>query len=422
MQRLRFMHAADLHLDSPLRGLETYRDAPVAQLRQASRRALENLVARALAEQIDLLLLAGDLFDGDWPDYNTALFFAHCLGRLTAAGINVVCVSGNHDAQSSLARHLQWPDGVYLLDAQQPQSLPLESLQTVVHGQSYSQSREERNLAQHFPPAVAGYWNIGLLHTSLDGRPGHEPYAPCCLADLTAKKYDYWALGHVHQHEVVHMSPPVVFAGNLQGRHMRETGAKGAVLVQLQSQQSPHLEFVTLDGVRWQQASVDVTGCEGLETVLQRLNSVCQEQKQQHPDHQLALRLHLQGPCAAHHQLLHDPQAFRQQAREVAAAIPGLWLEQVKLQGVAAPVPLEVDADHPLHGVLQCIEALDGDAAQLLELVPELKALQGQLPTAVQADYGPLGAGIATEPESLRQELRSLVYSVLWGGSRTYED
>src|SRR4051812_29910913 len=109
---MKFVHAADLHLDSPLRGLDRYEGAPVEQLRGATRRALENLVALCLSEKADFLLLAGDLYDGGWKDYRTGLFFAAQMSRLRAADIPVFFVRGNHDAESNITRSLRLPENV----------------------------------------------------------------------------------------------------------------------------------------------------------------------------------------------------------------------------------------------------------------------------------------------------------------------
>ena len=228
---MKFIHAADLHLDSPLTGLERYEGVPIDAVRGATRRALENLVGLALDNDVAFVLIAGDVYDGDWPDYNTGLFFAQQMGRLREAGVWVVIASGNHDAQSQISKTLRLPDNVIVLSAARPQSVEFEEHGVVIHGQSFTTRSVTEDLSLKYPEARAGLLNVGLLHTSLNGRPGHEPYAPCTLDGLLAKGYDYWALGHVHSREVAHEDPWVVFPGNTQGRHARETGAKGCSLV-----------------------------------------------------------------------------------------------------------------------------------------------------------------------------------------------
>jgi DNA repair exonuclease SbcCD nuclease subunit len=107
---IRFLHAADIHLDSPLTGLERYEGAPVEELRGATRRALENLVELAIERELDFVLIAGDLYDGDWKDHNTGLFFVDRMNRLREAAIPVVIISGNHDAANRMTRSLRRPD------------------------------------------------------------------------------------------------------------------------------------------------------------------------------------------------------------------------------------------------------------------------------------------------------------------------
>ncbi|MCU0723068.1 MAG: DNA repair exonuclease, partial [Planctomycetes bacterium] len=227
----KFVHAADVHLDSPLRGLERYETAPAEALRNASRRALENLVRLALDEGAAFVLLAGDLYDGDWRDYNTGLFFTRQVARLREGGVPVFLAAGNHDAHSRITKALRLPDNAHVFSSKKPETRRLEALGVAVHGQSYAAPEVKDNLAAGFPDALPGLFNVGLLHTALDGRPGHAPYAPCTVDQLRSKGYRYWALGHVHQAEEVSRSPHVVFPGCVQGRHARETGPKGCRLV-----------------------------------------------------------------------------------------------------------------------------------------------------------------------------------------------
>ncbi|MFN2359255.1 MAG: exonuclease SbcCD subunit D [Desulfotignum sp.] len=198
-----FIHTADIHLDSPLKGLEAHEDAPVQEIRKATRRAFDNLINLAVEKAVDFVLIAGDLYDGDWKDYNTGLFFADRMGKLSRAGIRVFIVSGNHDAASQITRVMPLPENVTLFSHKAPESVVLDNIGVVIHGRSYAARAVTDNLAAGYPLFHAGYFNIGLLHTALTGREGHEKYAPCTLDDLTSRGYDYWALGHVHKREIV---------------------------------------------------------------------------------------------------------------------------------------------------------------------------------------------------------------------------
>ena len=225
---MKFVHAADLHIDSPLRGLDQYEGAPAARLRAATRRALENLVALCIDEQAAFLLLAGDVFDGSWKDFSTGLFFASQMTRLREARH-----PGRHRSRQSRRRELdheepaRCPTTCASCRRRSPRPSSSHDAGTCVHGQSFAQRAITDDLAARYPDAVRGAFNIGLLHTCLDGREGHERYAPTTLETMRAKGYDYWALGHVHAREVLSKEPWIVFPGNLQGRHAKETGIEG---------------------------------------------------------------------------------------------------------------------------------------------------------------------------------------------------
>ena len=260
---MRFIHAADLHIDSPLRGLDRYEGAPVERLRGATRAAMVGLVDLAVEEAGAFVLLAGDVYDRDWPDFRTGLFFREQMVRLERAGIPVLMVQGNHDAQGRITRSLKLPDNVTLFSSRTAQTVRLESCGVAVHGRSFPEREVSEDWVPDYPDPIPGVFNIGLLHTSLTGRPGHDPYAPTDLAALRAKGYDYWALGHVHQREVVHeQTPRVLFSGNLQGRHANETGPKGCELVTVEGGRVESRP-VALDTVRWSRLTLDLLACGG---------------------------------------------------------------------------------------------------------------------------------------------------------------
>ncbi len=228
---MKFIHAADIHLDSPLTGLSAYVDAPVEMLRTATRDAFTNLVTEAIELQVDFMVIAGDLYDGTWKDHNTGVYFCKEMGRLKRASIPVYVLFGNHDAESEMTKKLQLPDNVFTFETRKPTTFRLEHLKVALHGHSFKEKETTENLVTGYPAPVQGMFNIGVLHTALEGNSAHANYAPCSLDELHAKGYNYWALGHVHEHQIWKGASTVVFPGNLQGRHIRETGPRGAVLV-----------------------------------------------------------------------------------------------------------------------------------------------------------------------------------------------
>ncbi len=334
---VKILHSADLHLDSPLRNLERYEGCPADAVRQASRRAMDNLVRVALDEAVQVVLLAGDIFDGDWQDYNSGLFLNTRLSRLGEAGIRVVMVAGNHDAMSRITKDLRPPENVRRCGAKHAETIRFEDLGLAVHGQSYATPKETRDLASGFPIALPGLVNVGLLHTALTGREGHEPYAPCTLETLRAKGYDYWALGHVHAREKVCADPPVVFPGNIQGRHARETGPKGCCLVEFTHQGHARTRFIDLDVLRWHELTVDIAGATDEGVVLDRARQGLHLLAAEAPERLWAVRVVLQGRGSAHDILAATPERWINEIRNAAveAGSERIWIERVLLHSAA---------------------------------------------------------------------------------------
>jgi len=380
---LKLVHAADLHIDSPLRGLVRYQSAPVAEIRSATRRAFENLIELCLQEQAALLLLAGDVFDGNWRDYSTGLFFASQLVRLREAGVRVVTLRGNHDAKSQISRELRLPEHVRELSARRPESVVFEDLGIAVHGQSFAAREVPEDLAARYPAPLDGLLNIGLLHTSLEGRPGHDPYAPTRLDVLRNKGYDYWALGHVHTREVVCEEPLVVFPGNLQGRHARELGAKGATVITVEGGRIRDARHEVLDAVRWALCEVDASGAADAYDVVELARAALAQQVAQAGGRLLAARLLLSGRSRAHGQLVRDPEKWTAELRNCALDVGegAIWLEQVQLRTRgpedAASLAERRDA---IGQLVHALDALGRDPLALRELGGCLAELKRALP------------------------------------------
>ena len=417
----KFIHTADIHLDSPLRGLEAHEGAPISEIRGATRRAFNALIDLAIDEAVAFLLIAGDLYDGDWKDYNTGLYFASCMGKLDKAGIKVFIVSGNHDAASQITKAMPLPKNVVVFSTRKPESIIIDDLGVVIHGQSYSSRAVTDNLAAGYPRYAPGYINIGLLHTSLTGRTGHEEYAPCTVADLQAKGYAYWALGHVHRREVIARDPWIVFPGNIQGRHIREDGAKGATLVTVEDERITEVLSRPLDVVRWALCRIDVSECLSIESVYDAVRRALSREWDMADGRVLALRLLLTGSSSMHTQMLARTAELTEEFRGIAAALGELWLEQVLFQTSQKVSLLEMlGEDTPLAGLLRTVQSLNLDGNTILSLVPELNVLKSKLPVEIDDGDDPLFAFSSTRIESLVGEMRELLLSRLLenGGSR----
>ncbi len=404
----KFIHGADIHLDSPLRGLERYDGAPIEEIRGATRGAFENLVDLAIEEEVAFVLLAGDLYDGDWKDYNTGLFFTHQMGRLQEAGVKGFMIAGNHDAASQITKHLRLPDNVTLFSTSKPQAAILDDLDVAIHGQGFASRVVTEDLSQAYPQGDRQLFNIGLLHTCLDGKPGHEPYAPCTVDGLRSKGYQYWALGHVHRREVVSRDPWIVFPGNTQGRHIRETGPKGCTLVTVDNGEVSEVTHCDLDVLRWSLCEADVTGSETVDDVYDQVRGALQQALDTAEGRPVAARLVLQGACAAHSRLHAELEHWTQEYRALATGLggAGIWLEKVSLKTQPSiPVDSILARDDALGGLLRGIQDMELDDTALAELANEVSALRQKLPAEILSGedrYDP------TDPQQLKVVLQDI--------------
>lgn len=377
---MRFIHAADLHIDSPLRGLDDFEGAPVERLRAASRQAFIRLVDLAIDKSVDVVILAGDIYDGDWADFRTGLFFREQMLRLRRAHILVFIVKGNHDADSQISRQLPEVSGVHVFSASRSETVDLPQLGIAVHGRSFPQRAVPEDLVPLYPDPIDGRFNIGVLHTSLTGREGHDPYAPTTVDILVNKGYDYFALGHVHAREVIReASPRIVFPGNLQGRHARETGAKGCELVEVVGGQVHSSEFVALDTVRWHSLRLDATSIGTVDELAVRFSGAARAIAAATPERLHVVRVIVEGESPLHRLEAHRPGTV---AAAIAAAIQDfddldLWIEQVKLE-MRSPFDREaaIRREDALGEVVRLVDAISADQeglrvwfdAQLTEL------------------------------------------------------
>lgn len=393
---IKFIHAADIHLDSPLRGLAQYDGAPLEMLRGATRRAFENLVQVALDERVAFVVIAGDLYDGDWRDFNTGLFFVRQLGRLMEAGIRIVLLYGNHDAESQLTKSL--PLGkAHVFPSRAAGTVRFDDLGVALHGRSFKDREATENLVPGYLEPMPGMLNIGVLHTALEGNAQHATYAPCTLIELSNKGYDYWALGHVHAAQILSKAPWVVFPGNLQGRHAKETGPKGAMLVTVEDQAVASVEPVYVDVLRWAHVEVDAVGATtrgGVEDrVREALDATLRGDADGRP---IAARVTIRGACSAHADLVAHDDLFRADLRAIAAGMGSdvAWIEKIRIETVDEERRVQVAGGEVVFDQLrQMLDEAPGDPALCEKLQGELSDLLAKLPADARADVdgGPLG-------------------------------
>ena len=385
---MRFIHTADLHIDSPLRGLSRYEGAPLERLRGATRRALERLVDLALDERVDFVLIAGDLYDRDWQDFHTGLFVREQMVRLGRKGIRVFIVQGNHDARGVITRQIPWPDHVKVFSSRTAETVCLEALGVAIHGHSFPDREVPEDLVPGYPMAVPGCFNIGLLHTSLTGIGGHDTYAPTTLPDLKSRGYDYWALGHVHARQVICEQPRVVFPGNLQGRHARETGPKGCELVTVEGTRIT-ASFMPLAVVRWHQIGIDLQPVKTLDELPLRVAQALELAASEDGDVLHAVRMVLFGETHLHALEARQPGTLAAAVQAAAQDVSGaeIWIEQVRLDLRSPLDRSQVEqGDDALGELVRWVDLLAGDRPGLEDFCrTALSDVLGKVPAEVLA-------------------------------------
>jgi len=413
---MRFLHTADLHIDSPLHGLATQDEAMLQRVHGATRAALEQMVELAIDQRVGLFVIAGDLFDGDWKEMRTGQWVASQFRKLQEAGIEICAIRGNHDAVSQIQKRVRWPENYFEFSATHAETHLYDQLGVAVHGQSFAERKVLNDLAADYPAALSDYFNIGVLHTSLTGNPNHDTYAPTSIEVLKTKGYQYWALGHIHLRNVEPLcrDPYVAYSGIPQGRHIRETGEKGCLIGDVDGTELRQVTFHAVDSLRWQRLSISVDNFSTFEEMLARASELLEQTHRDHEGRSSAVRLEFEGQTKLHDQLsdiLQRPQ-FIQEIREVAAVVSDeLWIEKVKFNTSPPPGSSQRKQHELWEAVAQQFRQLhqeDGGVSSLADLtkplLTKLAAEQIQLDGELSIDQR-LEAWVQAAEDLLRHEL-----------------
>jgi len=335
MPSFSFVHAADLHLDSPFSALGLQHPHLADIMRSATFEAFESIVQLCLDEGVDFLLVAGDVYDGEDRSLRAQVRFRDGLKRLSLAGIRSFVVHGNHDPLNGWSSQLEWPGEVHLFGdhAEIIEIRRGPALLATVEGISYPAKEEKRNLSRLFK-GNTGAFHIGLLHANLGSNTGHEPYAPCSLEDLMRAGIDYWALGHVHNQRILSDGHPwVCYPGNTQGRNIRETGERGCILARVSETGEIDCDLRSTDVVRWATKDLSITKMVTEEDLLKGIEKICRKTALEASGRPVVLRLSLggRGPLFGKLSSPHALQDLTETARDIGMAFtPFIWIEQIK--------------------------------------------------------------------------------------------
>ncbi|GIO95946.1 exonuclease SbcCD subunit D [Paenibacillus lautus] len=307
MASFRFMHAADLHLDSPFIGISGLDDNLRSFVQESTFRALERLVQLAIDQHVDFIVISGDIYDSSNISLRAQLRFLESLNRLGMEGIAVYVIHGNHDPLDSTKLTMTLPPHVHVFGAEPASVTAVRRSDhqevAVITGMSYPTSKVTDNIAIRYPAPSSGLYHIGLLHANVDGDPQHETYAPCTKRDLIQAGFHYWALGHIHSRRTLQESPYIVYPGNIQGRHVRETGPKGCYIVDVDGSLNSKLSFHELDSMRWHIVEAPLDSYQDVDEWRRALESILTKITTAYANGLSMIRVRITGRGPVHRQL-----------------------------------------------------------------------------------------------------------------------
>lgn len=356
MTSIRFLHIADLHLDSPFKGVYGLSEQALIELRNSTFVAFERIISHALDVQPDFMLLVGDIYDGEHRSLKAQRRFQEGMEQLSKANIPVIVCHGNHDHLSGNWTRFSLPDNVTVLPEQtMPVQLTIRGQQVNIYGFSYPERHVKRSKIDTYPVAEdASIFHIGMLHGSIAGEQTHAVYAPFTKEQLLSKGYDYWALGHIHKRQQIHQSPPIIYPGNIQSRHRNEQGVKGFYDVRL-TKSCAELEFVKTSAVVYDTVKVDCTECIHANELLLACTETIAQCRERHGA--IVVDIQLVANDKQSKQLIESAQVeeWLEAIREIESANqPLTWVQSISLR---SPVIDEYTKNAVIEDVLSVLDS-----------------------------------------------------------------
>ncbi|WP_026092391.1 metallophosphoesterase family protein [Calidifontibacillus oryziterrae] len=303
MDTLKFIHTADLHLDSPFKGLSYLPTKIFEKLKESTFVSFHKIINVAILEHVDFILIAGDLFDDEYRSLKAQIAMRTEFERLEKEGIYVYIIHGNHDHLAGKWAQLNWPGNVYFFSSKVEviRYVKNDTCLAHIYGFSYEQRAIIRNMTNDYKKEDGALFHIGMLHGNLEGKEGHDHYAPFSIDQLIQKEFDYWALGHIHKQQVLCEKPAIIYPGNIQGRHKKETGEKGCYLIEL-SKNGTNQQFIPTDLVIWENILISIDGISMLDELLEKIKNV--KESYRLDKRSMILTIELIGTSNLHNQLM----------------------------------------------------------------------------------------------------------------------
>ncbi|MPQ20986.1 metallophosphoesterase family protein [Carnobacterium divergens] len=353
---VQFIHGADLHLDSPFIGLKTVPDFLWEKIYQSTFTALTNLVNHAIEKQVDFVLLAGDIYDSDDRSVKAQAFLKTEMERLNQAEIPVFICHGNHDYIENSGLHLKMPENVELFsETVETKWLTTKNGERIaVSSFSYNSRWMTKRMITEYPKKhETADFHIGMLHGFSEGlETSHGHYAPFTINELKSKGYDYWALGHIHTRQVLATQPPILYAGNTQGRSSKETGIKGCELVTLTLGESS-IETLETQDIQWETFEISLAKRSTLDDVYRKIKETIEIKEGSQKNYLLTIEL-VDTKDLLPNVLKKIIQGELLEAlQQISATEPFIWVNQLKIQKRATEDPTEkmFIMEEWLHGI-----------------------------------------------------------------------
>jgi DNA repair exonuclease SbcCD nuclease subunit len=306
--KIKFIHCADLHLDSPFQGLTTKEPSLADRFKHSTNEAFVKIIDLCLAEKVDFLTIGGDTFDGADRSLCAQILLRDQFERLHKANIPVIIVAGNHDPLSDWLTEIKYPENVHLLGGDKVDQVPIGKhgkAAATIHGISYKVREMTENLSLKFQAKEKDTVSIGMLHANVGSKKEHAPYSPCTINDLKACNMDIWLLGHIHTPEVLCDDPLILYPGNIQGRHINEDGTRGCYIIKIDSSHKISYEFKPVQNIMWKQEEISIKNIMTAIELADLLSDKCEEElsKLFNDEKGTVIRWKLTGSSPLYHEL-----------------------------------------------------------------------------------------------------------------------
>jgi DNA repair protein SbcD/Mre11 len=300
LTKIRFIHTADLHLDSPFKGLEHAPPQIFEKVKESTFKSFEKIVDIAIQEKVDFILIAGDIFDGANRSLRAQMRFREEMNRLFKHHILVYITHGNHDHLGGNWVNLDWPSNVHFFNSEQvTYKTFMKNNQALanIYGFSYPFREVKENKVPQYEKSDDAIYHIGMLHGNAEGNGDHDPYAPFSINELLQKDFTYWALGHIHKKQILHEKPHIVYPGNIQGRHRKESGPKGCYLIEIENNYT-NFSFIETAPIVWENATVSIENLHSIDELINKIE--IEIDRFRHREQGVMLMLHIVGSGDLH--------------------------------------------------------------------------------------------------------------------------